>query len=180
MTLCCSINGHYDIVYPRSYPASAALCQCESPTDKWHDDGLVVVLPAQVCLCVQLSCMSYSTPRCLGWRRRSSVRPWRPSGLEVVAIETARQCAATWMLATIYLTNEETGKSDVINLRQEWTRWCCRKWIYWNSNLVHLSLTSELLNHFNVESAELVDCFSSHHLVSVVTCDLQSVRDVTT
>ncbi|XP_024123033.1 putative bifunctional UDP-N-acetylglucosamine transferase and deubiquitinase ALG13 isoform X3 [Oryzias melastigma] len=25
--LCCSINGHYDIVYPRSYPASAALCQ---------------------------------------------------------------------------------------------------------------------------------------------------------
>ncbi|KAG7232677.1 hypothetical protein INR49_008231 [Caranx melampygus] len=27
--LCCSINGHYDIVYPRSYPASAALCQCE-------------------------------------------------------------------------------------------------------------------------------------------------------
>lgn len=30
--LCCSINGHYDIVYPRSYPASAALCQCECPT----------------------------------------------------------------------------------------------------------------------------------------------------
>eukprot|EP00064_Thunnus_orientalis_P021372 superscaffoldBa00006437_g21533 len=29
VTLCCSINGHYDIVYPRSYPASAALCQCE-------------------------------------------------------------------------------------------------------------------------------------------------------
>ncbi|AWP05066.1 putative bifunctional UDP-N-acetylglucosamine transferase and deubiquitinase ALG13 [Scophthalmus maximus] len=27
--LCCSINGHYDIVYPRSYPASAALCQGE-------------------------------------------------------------------------------------------------------------------------------------------------------
>uniref|UniRef100_A0A3P8TJH6 ubiquitinyl hydrolase 1 n=1 Tax=Amphiprion percula TaxID=161767 RepID=A0A3P8TJH6_AMPPE len=27
VTLCCSINGHYDIVYPRSYPASAALCQ---------------------------------------------------------------------------------------------------------------------------------------------------------
>uniref|UniRef100_A0A665T1L3 ubiquitinyl hydrolase 1 n=1 Tax=Echeneis naucrates TaxID=173247 RepID=A0A665T1L3_ECHNA len=25
--LCCSINGHYDIVYLRSYPASAALCQ---------------------------------------------------------------------------------------------------------------------------------------------------------
>uniref|UniRef100_A0A667WG48 ubiquitinyl hydrolase 1 n=1 Tax=Myripristis murdjan TaxID=586833 RepID=A0A667WG48_9TELE len=25
--LCCSNNGHYDIVYPRSYPASAALCQ---------------------------------------------------------------------------------------------------------------------------------------------------------
>ncbi|XP_056228646.1 putative bifunctional UDP-N-acetylglucosamine transferase and deubiquitinase ALG13 isoform X1 [Seriola aureovittata] len=25
--LCCSINGHYDIVYPRSYPTSAALCQ---------------------------------------------------------------------------------------------------------------------------------------------------------
>ncbi|XP_034444876.1 putative bifunctional UDP-N-acetylglucosamine transferase and deubiquitinase ALG13 isoform X2 [Hippoglossus hippoglossus] len=25
--LCCSINGHYDIVYTRSYPASAALCQ---------------------------------------------------------------------------------------------------------------------------------------------------------
>uniref|UniRef100_A0A672ZXU3 ubiquitinyl hydrolase 1 n=1 Tax=Sphaeramia orbicularis TaxID=375764 RepID=A0A672ZXU3_9TELE len=25
--LCCSINGHYDIVYQRSYPASAALCQ---------------------------------------------------------------------------------------------------------------------------------------------------------
>lgn len=29
VTLCCSINGHYDIVYPRSYPATAALCQCE-------------------------------------------------------------------------------------------------------------------------------------------------------
>ncbi|KAF3688224.1 putative bifunctional UDP-N-acetylglucosamine transferase and deubiquitinase ALG13 [Channa argus] len=27
VTLCCSINGHYDIVYPRSYPATAALCQ---------------------------------------------------------------------------------------------------------------------------------------------------------
>ncbi|XP_029009578.1 putative bifunctional UDP-N-acetylglucosamine transferase and deubiquitinase ALG13 isoform X2 [Betta splendens] len=27
VTLCCSINGHYDIVYQRSYPASAALCQ---------------------------------------------------------------------------------------------------------------------------------------------------------
>ncbi|KAJ0032900.1 hypothetical protein NQD34_000007 [Periophthalmus magnuspinnatus] len=27
VTLCCSINGHYDIVYPRSYPQSAALCQ---------------------------------------------------------------------------------------------------------------------------------------------------------
>lgn len=27
VTLCCSINGHYDIVYPRSYPLSAALCQ---------------------------------------------------------------------------------------------------------------------------------------------------------
>ncbi|XP_035856436.1 putative bifunctional UDP-N-acetylglucosamine transferase and deubiquitinase ALG13 isoform X3 [Sander lucioperca] len=27
VTLCCSINGHYDIVYSRSYPASAALCQ---------------------------------------------------------------------------------------------------------------------------------------------------------
>ncbi|XP_062294138.1 LOW QUALITY PROTEIN: putative bifunctional UDP-N-acetylglucosamine transferase and deubiquitinase ALG13 [Scomber scombrus] len=27
VTLCCSINGHYDIVYPRSYPASAAICQ---------------------------------------------------------------------------------------------------------------------------------------------------------
>ncbi|KAM9857045.1 putative bifunctional UDP-N-acetylglucosamine transferase and deubiquitinase ALG13 [Aulostomus maculatus] len=27
VTLCCSINGHYDIVYPRSYPVSAALCQ---------------------------------------------------------------------------------------------------------------------------------------------------------
>ncbi|XP_034043541.1 putative bifunctional UDP-N-acetylglucosamine transferase and deubiquitinase ALG13 [Thalassophryne amazonica] len=27
VTLSCSINGHYDIVYPRSYPASAALCQ---------------------------------------------------------------------------------------------------------------------------------------------------------
>ncbi|XP_042370968.1 putative bifunctional UDP-N-acetylglucosamine transferase and deubiquitinase ALG13, partial [Plectropomus leopardus] len=27
VTLCCSINGHYDIVYPRTYPASAALCQ---------------------------------------------------------------------------------------------------------------------------------------------------------
>uniref|UniRef100_A0A3B4VH42 ubiquitinyl hydrolase 1 n=1 Tax=Seriola dumerili TaxID=41447 RepID=A0A3B4VH42_SERDU len=25
--LCCSINGHYDIVYLRSYPTSAALCQ---------------------------------------------------------------------------------------------------------------------------------------------------------
>ncbi|XP_058495765.1 putative bifunctional UDP-N-acetylglucosamine transferase and deubiquitinase ALG13 isoform X2 [Solea solea] len=25
--LCCSINGHYDIVYLKSYPASAALCQ---------------------------------------------------------------------------------------------------------------------------------------------------------
>uniref|UniRef100_A0A3Q4BS80 UDP-N-acetylglucosamine transferase subunit ALG13 n=1 Tax=Mola mola TaxID=94237 RepID=A0A3Q4BS80_MOLML len=25
--LCCSINGHYDIVYPRNYPISAALCQ---------------------------------------------------------------------------------------------------------------------------------------------------------
>lgn len=25
--LCCSINGHYDIVYQRSYPTSAALCQ---------------------------------------------------------------------------------------------------------------------------------------------------------
>lgn len=29
VTLCCSINGHYDIVYPKSYPVSAALCQCE-------------------------------------------------------------------------------------------------------------------------------------------------------
>ncbi|XP_061684635.1 putative bifunctional UDP-N-acetylglucosamine transferase and deubiquitinase ALG13 isoform X2 [Syngnathoides biaculeatus] len=27
VTLSCSINGHYDIVYPRSYVASAALCQ---------------------------------------------------------------------------------------------------------------------------------------------------------
>ncbi|XP_077461047.1 putative bifunctional UDP-N-acetylglucosamine transferase and deubiquitinase ALG13 isoform X2 [Stigmatopora argus] len=27
VTLSCSINCHYDIVYPRSYPASAALCQ---------------------------------------------------------------------------------------------------------------------------------------------------------
>ncbi|XP_061843945.1 putative bifunctional UDP-N-acetylglucosamine transferase and deubiquitinase ALG13 isoform X2 [Nerophis lumbriciformis] len=27
VTLCCSINGHYDIIYPRTYPASAALCQ---------------------------------------------------------------------------------------------------------------------------------------------------------
>ncbi|XP_041839920.1 putative bifunctional UDP-N-acetylglucosamine transferase and deubiquitinase ALG13 isoform X2 [Melanotaenia boesemani] len=27
VTLCCAINGHYDIVYPRSYPSSAALCQ---------------------------------------------------------------------------------------------------------------------------------------------------------
>nr|XP_046233849.1 putative bifunctional UDP-N-acetylglucosamine transferase and deubiquitinase ALG13 isoform X2 [Scatophagus argus] len=27
VTLCCSINGHYDIVYPKSYPASAAVCQ---------------------------------------------------------------------------------------------------------------------------------------------------------
>ncbi|XP_060919611.1 putative bifunctional UDP-N-acetylglucosamine transferase and deubiquitinase ALG13 isoform X3 [Labrus mixtus] len=27
VTLCCSINGNYDIVYPRSYPAAAALCQ---------------------------------------------------------------------------------------------------------------------------------------------------------
>ncbi|XP_028272210.1 putative bifunctional UDP-N-acetylglucosamine transferase and deubiquitinase ALG13 [Parambassis ranga] len=27
VTLCCSINGHYDIIYPRSYPASAAFCQ---------------------------------------------------------------------------------------------------------------------------------------------------------
>ncbi|CAN9510008.1 unnamed protein product [Ophioblennius macclurei] len=27
ITLCCSINGHYDIVYPKSYPAGAALCQ---------------------------------------------------------------------------------------------------------------------------------------------------------
>ncbi|XP_041642200.1 putative bifunctional UDP-N-acetylglucosamine transferase and deubiquitinase ALG13 isoform X2 [Cheilinus undulatus] len=27
VTLCCSINGNYDIVYPRSYPASAAFCQ---------------------------------------------------------------------------------------------------------------------------------------------------------
>ncbi|XP_068178703.1 putative bifunctional UDP-N-acetylglucosamine transferase and deubiquitinase ALG13 [Antennarius striatus] len=27
VTLCCSINGQYDIVYPRTYPASAALCQ---------------------------------------------------------------------------------------------------------------------------------------------------------
>uniref|UniRef100_A0A3B3XMV6 ubiquitinyl hydrolase 1 n=1 Tax=Poecilia mexicana TaxID=48701 RepID=A0A3B3XMV6_9TELE len=27
VTLCCSINGHYDIIYGRSYPASAALCQ---------------------------------------------------------------------------------------------------------------------------------------------------------
>ncbi|XP_061129231.1 putative bifunctional UDP-N-acetylglucosamine transferase and deubiquitinase ALG13 isoform X1 [Syngnathus typhle] len=27
VTLSCSINGHYDIVYPRSYPASAALSQ---------------------------------------------------------------------------------------------------------------------------------------------------------
>ncbi|KAL4594030.1 putative bifunctional UDP-N-acetylglucosamine transferase and deubiquitinase ALG13 [Arapaima gigas] len=25
--LCCSNNGHYDIVYPRSFPAAAALCQ---------------------------------------------------------------------------------------------------------------------------------------------------------
>ncbi|KAM4604426.1 putative bifunctional UDP-N-acetylglucosamine transferase and deubiquitinase ALG13 [Polymixia lowei] len=25
--LCCSNNGHYDVVYPRHYPASAALCQ---------------------------------------------------------------------------------------------------------------------------------------------------------
>lgn len=29
VTLCCSINGHYDIVYPRTYPVSAAVCQCE-------------------------------------------------------------------------------------------------------------------------------------------------------
>ncbi|CAF93332.1 unnamed protein product [Tetraodon nigroviridis] len=27
VTLCCSINGHYDIVYPKSYPVAAALCQ---------------------------------------------------------------------------------------------------------------------------------------------------------
>ncbi|XP_029706440.1 putative bifunctional UDP-N-acetylglucosamine transferase and deubiquitinase ALG13 isoform X5 [Takifugu rubripes] len=27
VTLCCSINGHYDIVYPKSYPMSAAHCQ---------------------------------------------------------------------------------------------------------------------------------------------------------
>ncbi|XP_074541191.1 putative bifunctional UDP-N-acetylglucosamine transferase and deubiquitinase ALG13 isoform X3 [Halichoeres trimaculatus] len=27
VTLCCSINGNYDIVYSRSYPASAAICQ---------------------------------------------------------------------------------------------------------------------------------------------------------
>ncbi|KAL6111255.1 alg13 [Pungitius sinensis] len=27
VTLCCSINGHYDIVYPRTYPVSAAICQ---------------------------------------------------------------------------------------------------------------------------------------------------------
>nr|XP_020475966.1 putative bifunctional UDP-N-acetylglucosamine transferase and deubiquitinase ALG13 isoform X2 [Monopterus albus] len=27
VTLCCSINGHYDIIYPKSYPTSAALCQ---------------------------------------------------------------------------------------------------------------------------------------------------------
>ncbi|XP_040041417.2 putative bifunctional UDP-N-acetylglucosamine transferase and deubiquitinase ALG13 isoform X1 [Gasterosteus aculeatus] len=27
VTLCCSINGHYDIVYPRTYPVSAAVCQ---------------------------------------------------------------------------------------------------------------------------------------------------------
>ncbi|CAJ1052756.1 putative bifunctional UDP-N-acetylglucosamine transferase and deubiquitinase ALG13 isoform X1 [Xyrichtys novacula] len=27
VTLCCSINGNYDVVYPRSYPSSAAFCQ---------------------------------------------------------------------------------------------------------------------------------------------------------
>nr|XP_057926269.1 putative bifunctional UDP-N-acetylglucosamine transferase and deubiquitinase ALG13 isoform X2 [Doryrhamphus excisus] len=27
LMLCCSINGHYDIIYARTYPASAALCQ---------------------------------------------------------------------------------------------------------------------------------------------------------
>ncbi|KAM8878178.1 putative bifunctional UDP-N-acetylglucosamine transferase and deubiquitinase ALG13 isoform 3-T3 [Spinachia spinachia] len=27
VTLCCSLNGHYDIVYPRTYPVSAAICQ---------------------------------------------------------------------------------------------------------------------------------------------------------
>ncbi|KAM9314753.1 UDP-N-acetylglucosamine transferase subunit ALG13-like [Pholidichthys leucotaenia] len=27
VTLCCSINGHYDIVYPWRYPAAAAFCQ---------------------------------------------------------------------------------------------------------------------------------------------------------
>ncbi|KAF7646076.1 hypothetical protein LDENG_00193860 [Lucifuga dentata] len=27
VTLCYSINGHYDIVYPKSYPTSAAICQ---------------------------------------------------------------------------------------------------------------------------------------------------------
>ncbi|XP_077381209.1 putative bifunctional UDP-N-acetylglucosamine transferase and deubiquitinase ALG13 isoform X2 [Festucalex cinctus] len=27
VSLSCSVNGHYDIVYPRTYPASAAICQ---------------------------------------------------------------------------------------------------------------------------------------------------------
>lgn len=27
--LCCSNNGHYDIVYPKSYPVDAAICQGE-------------------------------------------------------------------------------------------------------------------------------------------------------
>lgn len=27
--LCCSNNGHYDVVYPKNYPVDAAVCQGE-------------------------------------------------------------------------------------------------------------------------------------------------------
>ena len=55
MILCCSNNGHYDIVYPRHYPAIAALCQCESLIV-----GVVIIVCVSVynvyivCLCVAM------------------------------------------------------------------------------------------------------------------------------
>lgn len=70
--LCCSNNGHYDIVYPKTYPMDAALCQGELAV---HQDKIPCVIHNEQSQMVNilfwiigLDCNFTTVVECCMWR----------------------------------------------------------------------------------------------------------------